>query len=107
MKSNKKIFILCYACIGLLVIDCAISLALCKWFYLFLNVCWLVIACMILGACKYNIEIRREKREQMLLNSKLIDIIAELAAEDNKVGTVFAKVSQAREEAYKEAEEEE
>ena len=103
----KKGFVLSYVSIATVFVLCIISLVQCNWFGLFCNVMWLFIAYMVLLTGKRISAIRRENHFASLLNSKLIDIIAELAAEDGKVDTVFDKINRAREEACKESKQEE
>ena len=103
----KKEFVLSYVSIATVFVLCIISLVQCNWFGLFCNVMWLFIAYMVLFTGKRISAIRRDNHFASLLNSKLIEIIAELAAEDGKVDTVFDKINRARDEVYKESKQEE
>ena len=98
----KKYFYL-YISIVVLALLCVFDVIFEKWFNLFSNVLWLFLTIFILKFCNYVDVLKRELLEQNLLNEKFCKIMAGLAIDCDKVSETFDEISNARHEAYGEA----
>jgi hypothetical protein len=101
----KKEFFLCYFGIAVMIALCGLNAATGKWYNLVLSLAWLFIAVMVLYMSKEIRSVRQENRRLFLLNAKYSNIVNMFASDANRIDEAEKLLTEAYDEAKKEAEE--